>query len=293
MVGIKNDIKIRIVLLLLIFSPFAIFLGCQDDAPDAPDAPNVPNAPDIPNIPEEWTLLWSDEFDYSGSPDPDKWAYEKGMIRNDEAQYYTEQIENAEVTEGCLVITARKENYGEAAYTSASVNTKGRFSFQGGRVEVRARLPEGRGVWPAVWTLGVNIDDPDVSWLACGEIDIMEFVGYEGDTVYSSVHTRDYGQSTGKGRSGLIKTERPFDDFHVYALEWYDNRMDFYFDDTNYFTCHRKGEGFGEWPFDFPQYLLINLAIGGSWGGLEGIDDAIFPVKYWIDYVRIFGSTPL
>jgi beta-glucanase (GH16 family) len=276
--GTKDEIKIMISLLLLMFSLFAIFLGCQN---------NVPNAPG------GWTLLWSDEFDYSGTPDPDKWVYENGMIRNEEAQYYTTLLENAEVTEGCLVITARKENYEDAAYTSASVNTKGRFSFQGGRVEVRARLPEGRGVWPAIWTLGVNIDDPDVTWRACGEIDIMEFVGYEGDTVYCTVHTRDYGQFTGKGRGSRIRTERPFDDFHIYALEWYDDRMDFYFDDTNYFTCHRKGEGFGEWPFDSPQYLLINLAIGGTWGGLEGIDDAIFPVKYWIDYVRIFGSALL
>jgi beta-glucanase (GH16 family) len=206
MARIKNNVKIQIVLPLLIFS---IFSGCQNDAP------------------EGWTLLWSDEFDYSGSPDPDKWGCEKGMIRNKEAQYYTDRLENAEVTEGCLVITARKENYGESAYTSASINTKGRFSFQGGRVEVRARLPEGRGVWPAIWTLGVNIDDPNVTWLACGEIDNMEFVGYEGDTVYASVHTRDYDQSYGKGRGGSIKTERPFDDFYIYALEWYDNRMDF------------------------------------------------------------------
>jgi beta-glucanase (GH16 family) len=268
--------KSRRALLLLLF-PF--FFGCQNY--EKVDGSSY-------GVDEGWILVWSDEFQYSGSPDPLKWGYETGLVRNYEAQYYTSRLENAEVKEGSLVITARKEDYEDAAYTSASINTKGRFSFHKGRVEVRARLPEGRGVWPAIWTLGVNIDDPEVTWQACGEIDIMEFVGYEGDIIYGTVHTRDYGQSKGAGRGGSIRVERPFDDFHIYALEWYDDRMDFFFDDTKYFTCRRKGEGFGEWPFDSPQFLMLNLAIGGTWGGIEGIDDAIFPVEYRIDYVRIY-----
>ncbi|MDR1936897.1 MAG: glycoside hydrolase family 16 protein, partial [Tannerellaceae bacterium] len=206
--------------------------------------------------------VWSDEFEYSGLPDPQKWNYEEGMIRNGEAQYYTRsRLENARVENGELVITARKETFQDASYTSASINTKGLFEFQGGRVEVRARLPRGRGVWPAIWTLGTNINE--VGWPVCGEIDIMEFVGYEPGVVYANVHTGDYNHTKGTGRGGRIQTDSPFDDFHIYAVEWYADRMDFYFDDQKYFTCDRKGEGSGEWPFDAPQYLLINLAIGG------------------------------
>ncbi|MDR3246305.1 MAG: glycoside hydrolase family 16 protein, partial [Prevotellaceae bacterium] len=126
----------------------------------------------------KWELIWSDEFNYSGLPNSRKWNYEEGFVRNREAQYYTKaRLENAKVENGELVITARKEAYDAASYTSASINTRGKFEFQGGRIEVRAKLPEGRGVWPAIWTLGTNINK--VGWPVCGEIDIMEFVGYE------------------------------------------------------------------------------------------------------------------
>ena len=233
-------------------------------------------------------LIWADEFNYTGLPDPKKWTYEEGKIRNNEAQYYTkERAENVCVKDGNLIITARKESFRNADYTSGSINTKGLFEFTGGRIEVRAKIPAGRGVWPAIWTLGTNIRQ--VGWPACGEIDIMEFVGYEPDIIYANVHTKDYNHSKGTGRGDKIKTERPFDGFHVYAVEWHEDRMDFYFDNTKYFTCERKNEGMGEWPFvNAPQYLLINLAIGGAWGGQKGIDDTIFPVEYRVDYVRIY-----
>jgi beta-glucanase (GH16 family) len=234
-------------------------------------------------------LIWSEEFDYSGLPDSAKWQYEEGLVRNDEAQYYTKgRLKNASVGEGVLTITAHKEDFEGSAYTSASINTKGLFEFTRGRVEVRAKLPEGRGTWPAIWTLGTNIDK--AGWPECGEIDIMEFVGYDSNKVYANVHTGKYNHSIGTGRGGNITVEKPFADFHVYAVEWYDDRMDFYFDDIKYFTCERKNEGIGEWPFTEPQYLLINLAIGGAWGGVKGIDDSIFPVKYQIDYVRIYSN---
>ncbi|MDR2496210.1 MAG: glycoside hydrolase family 16 protein [Tannerellaceae bacterium] len=234
----------------------------------------------------ERRLLWAEEFNYSGAPDPSKWTYEEGFIRNNEAQFYTRRAENATVADGMLVITARKEAYGDAAYTSASLHTRGLYEFQGGRIEVRAKLPSGRGVWPAVWTLGTNIGK--VGWPLCGEIDIMEFVGYEPGKVYANVHTGNYNHSKGTGRGGHLDVSKPSDDFHVYAVEWFDGRMDFYFDDRKYFSCVRKGEGVGEWPFDAPQYLIINLAIGGAWGGQKGIDEGIFPVEYRIDYVRFY-----
>lgn len=234
------------------------------------------------------TLVWADEFDYEGLPSPEKWNYETGMVRNHEAQYYThERLENAKVSSGFLTITARKEEYKEAHYTSASINTKGKYEFAGGRIEVKAKLPQGRGTWPAIWTLGTNISQ--AGWPACGEIDIMEFVGYEPNMIYANVHTDKYNHSIGTGRGGKIETYKPYGDFHIYAVEWFNDRLDFYIDEKLYYSCARKGEGIGEWPFDDPQYLLINMAIGGDWGGQKGIDDSIFPVEYKIDYVRIYS----
>lgn len=229
-------------------------------------------------------LVWSDEFNYSGLPDPLKWNYEEGFIRNREPQYYTrERAENARVDGAKLIITAIREDYNEAKYTSASINTKGLFEFNLGRVEVRAKLPEGINVWPAIWTLGTNIES--AGWPLCGEIDIMEFWGTSPGSVSANVHTGDYNHTKGNGRGGKILVEKPWADFHIYAVEWYPDRMDFFFDDTMYYSCPKKGEGIGEWPFDATQYLLINLALTR---GKDGIDDSIFPTEYLIDYVRIY-----
>jgi len=234
---------------------------------------------------QEKTLVWHDEFDYEGLPDKTKWNFEVGFVRNNEPQYYTkERLNNAKVTNGNLVITALKEDYKTAKYTSASINTQDKFGFTYGRVEVRAKLPSGRGVWPAIWTLGTNIDQ--VSWPSCGEIDIMEYWGHNPNSIHANVHTGDYNHTKGTGRGGKIIYEMPWEEFHIYAVEWYTDRLDFYFDDTLYYSCKKKGEGIGEWPFVSPQYLLLNLALIG---GQPGIDDSIFPVEYLIDYVRIYN----
>ncbi|WP_170108993.1 glycoside hydrolase family 16 protein [Prolixibacter denitrificans] len=236
---------------------------------------------------QELQLVWSDEFDYEGLPDSTKWNYETGLVRNNESQYYTDhRLENARVEDGKLIITARKEPYEGAEYTSASLNTKKTFNFTYGRIEVRARLPKGRGVWPAIWTLGSNIDS--VGWPACGEIDIMEYVGSNPDTIYANVHTRDYNHNLGTGRGDKIRHEHASDEFHVFAVDWYHDQLIFSIEGVPYFACKDNGEGEGAWPFTKPQFLLINLAIGGSWGGQQGIDDSVFPVEYQIDYVRIY-----
>lgn len=236
---------------------------------------------------QELQLVWSDEFDYEGLPDSTKWSYETGMVRNNEAQYYTDhRLENARVDDGKLVITARKEPFEGAEYTSVSLNTKKTFNFTYGRIEVRARLPKGRGVWPAIWTLGSNIDS--VGWPACGEIDIMEYVGFNPDTIYANVHTRDYNHMLGTGRGDKVCHEKPWEEFHVFAVDWYHDQLVFSIEGVPYFTCKDNGKGEGAWPFNKPQFLLINLAIGGSWGGQQGIDDSIFPAEYQIDYVRIY-----
>jgi beta-glucanase (GH16 family) len=256
--------------------------------------------PDKPaKHPEGWKLTWADEFDYTGLPDPNKWDYEEGFVRNREQQYYTRsRKENARVEDGVLVIEGRKERFRNARgqpgskdwprqefadYTAASLITRGKAAWCYGRVEVRAKLPQGKGVWPAIWMLGTNISK--VGWPRCGEIDIMEFVGHTPNLVHGTMHYAAAGRHRSKG--GRIKTQRPFDDFHVYAVEWFPDRMDFYFDKTQYFTfklddATQKGDNC----FRKPHYLLINLALGGSWG--RAIDDRILPQKYLIDYVRIY-----
>lgn len=231
------------------------------------------------------SLVWSDEFNYNGLPDAKKWSYEEGLVRNKEPQYYTkERPENAKVANGNLIITAIREDYNGAKYTSASIITKGKFQFTYGRVEVRAKLPEGTNVWPAIWTLGAT---KGIGWPQCGEIDIMEYWGTGPNTITANVHTGDYNHTKGNGRGGKIIFENPTADFHIYALEWYPDRLDFYFDDTMYYSCKKKGEGVGEWPFDSPQYLLINLALTKGKTGI--IDDSAFPTEYLVDYVRIYN----
>ena len=227
-------------------------------------------------------------------PDPNKWDYEVGFIRNNELQYYTHaRKENARVEGGCLVIEGRKEKYPVggakagakrvADYTSASLITRGKAQWTFGRIEVRAKLPQGKGVWPAIWMLGQKF--PSTPWPACGEIDIMEFVGHTPDKVHATVHFRKDGKHASKG--GKLTVERPFDDFHVYAVEWSAKRMDFFFDGRKYFTFDvAYADDAGSNPFLKPQYLLINLALGGSWG--RAMDDAVLPQRYLIDYVRVY-----
>lgn len=232
----------------------------------------------------EWKLVWSDEFDQPGRPDPAKWGYEEGKIRNHEAQSYTrDRAENARVEDGNLVITGRRERSpGEppADYTSASLTTEGKASWTYGRIEVRAKLPRGRGMWPAIWTLGTNIRTVD--WPRCGEIDIMEFVGKEPGTIHGTLH---YSQD-GKHRSS--QGHAPIADagvgFHTYAVEWWPDRVDFFFDGGKYHTVPLEA-GQGD-AFHRPHYLILNLALGGDWGG--PIDDAVLPQSFLIDYVRVY-----
>lgn len=235
----------------------------------------------------EWERVWGDEFNYEGLPDSSKWTYEEGRVRNEEAQYYTRaRSQNARVENGTLVIEARKEAYRGADYTSASVTTQGKASWRYGRIEVRAQLPGGRGLWPAIWTLGTNIEA--VGWPACGEIDIVEYVGFNPDSIHANVHTAAFNHVDGTGKGASTFVADPQAAFHTYAIEWSEDRIDFFVDDEKYFTFENTGGGPAEWPFDRPQYLILNAAVGGSWGGTEGIDDRIFPQQYRIDYVRVY-----
>jgi beta-glucanase (GH16 family) len=276
-------------------------LGGPASAPQDAERPQRGRPAGAAQARKGWKLVWADEFDTTGLPDPKKWDYEEGFVRNQEAQYYTRaRSENARVEGGTLIIEGRKEKFPNpqyrpggkgpevAEYTAASLITRGKAAWRYGRVEVRAKLPQGRGVWPAIWMLGTNIGQ--VGWPACGEIDIMEFVGHTPNRVHATVHWRG-GDGKHQSSGGNMKVERPWDDFHVYAVEWTDQRMDFTFDETRYFSFQvDKAADQGGNAFRQPQYLLINLALGGSWGG--AIDDKIFPQKYVIDYVRVYEQAP-
>lgn len=234
-------------------------------------------------------LVWNDEFDGTGQPSPEKWGYEYGFVRNREAQFYTREREkNVFQKDGVLTIRSFREPFEEngqkADYTSGSITTEGHAGWKYGRIEVSAKLPKGRGVWPAIWMLGTN--RKDIGWPKCGEIDIMEYVGYKPTQIHATVHAPYEGKHTSKG--SYIRLEGVEDRFAVYAVEWTEEKMDFFVDDQLYFTYRRGDRPVDPWPFDKPHYLILNTAIGGAWGGVYGIDDSIFPCDFVIDYVRVY-----
>ena len=237
--------------------------------------------------PASETLVWQDEFDGQGFPDDGRWDYEVGLIRNKERQYYTrDRAANARVQNGTLIIEAHHESYRGADYTSASLTSRANWTY--GRIEVRARLPKGRGTWPAIWMLGTNIRE--VGWPACGEIDIMEHVGFDPGRIHANVHTRAYNHVQGTNKGNNLLVSRPDEEFHVYSAAWTPGQIEFFVDGARYFTFAKEPGGDAVWPFDKPQYLILNLAIGGSWGGQQGIDESAFPTQFVIDYVRVYRS---
>lgn len=265
--------------------PFAV-VGAARAAPAAPPFRDGAEAAQRYAAPG-WRLIWGDEFDHTGAPDPAKWNYERGRVRNHEAQFYTaDRRENARVEDGQLILTARREPWSGADYTAASVVSLGNFSFRYGRLEIRAKLPAGRGTWPALWLLGENMKQ--VGWPRCGEIDLMENVGFDPDKLHFTVHTGAFNhvKRTGVGRA--ITAPRAHEDFHTYGLLWTAERLEFFFDGNKVHEFANDGQGIDHWPFDAPAYLLMNFAVGGDWGGQQGIDAAIFPQEFRIDYVRVW-----
>lgn len=236
-----------------------------------------------------WELAWADEFDGTGLPDVAKWRQESGLVRNREAQFYTVgRLENLAQRDGYLVLTARREPWEGAAYTSASVRTDGRFTMRYGKIEFRAKVPTGRGVWPALWMMG--LDPEGRRWPVGGEIDLMEFVGWQPDRFHFTVHTEAFNHVKRTHRGTFRQLARPEAEFHRFGLIWTPERLEWFFDGEKVFEFRNTGGGRAEWPFDNPHFLLINLAIGGAWGGAKGIDDAIFPVEFLVDYVRVWRS---
>ncbi len=233
-------------------------------------------------------LIWNDEFNYTGKPDSMKWAHQIGGNGwgNQELQYYTDRIENSFVQDGKLYIKAIKEEYSGNKYTSARLNSLHEDSWKYGRFEVSAKLPSGVGTWPAIWML--PSDWVYSGWPASGEIDIMEHVGYNQGIIHGTVHTEAYNHTKGTQKGGLIESETVSDTFHVYAVEWSREKIDFFFDSIKYFTFYNEHESYAEWPFDQSFYYLLNIAIGGTWGGAQGVDEDLTEAIMEIDYARVY-----
>lgn len=238
-------------------------------------------------------LVWQDEFTLAGLPDPARWNWDEGGsgMGNEESQYYTKRrLANARVDSGILVITARREDtltcwYGPCKFTSARLVTRGLASWKYGRVDVRAKLPTGKGLWPAIWML------PEATsyggWPGGGEIDIMEFVGHEPRKVYGTVHTKAYNHPMGTQKGANTTLTDLATAWHVYSLEWGPESLHVGVDGMRYFDFANEGS-WEKWPFDQPFHLLLNLAVGGAWGGAQGVDSSVFPQEFRVDWVRVY-----
>lgn len=241
---------------------------------------------------KSWKLVWNDEFLYKGKPDPEKWGYDLGGggWGNDELEYYTDRIENAYVDDGQLIIEAKKEEYEGYNYTSARLVTTNKGDWTYGRFYIRAKLPNvnGNGTWPAIWMLPTDWQGQE--WPDVGELDIMEQVSYDPTIIHGSIHCHDYNWVNGTQVTEVIEVDSAVDEYHVYAMEWNEQEIKYYVDDTNYFVFKNNNQGSDSWPFTHDFHFLINIAVGGFWGGEYGVDDSIFPAKMYIDYVRVCQS---
>jgi len=230
---------------------------------------------------------WRDEFTRPGLPDTNKWVYQAGGDGggNNELQFYT-VAKNATVKNGILTIEARKESYAGKDYTSARLTTKGKEAFEYGRFEIRAKLSEGRGLWPALWMMPVK--ERYGEWPASGEIDIMEQVGYQPDSIHFSVHTRERNWMKGNQGTARVQLKTSASEFHLYRLDWTPDGLQCFIDGKQALDYPNTRQGEGYYPFDHPFYLILNVAVGGFWGGKYGVDDAIFPTSMQVDYVRVY-----
>ncbi len=237
-------------------------------------------------------LVWEDEFEGT-ELNMENWLFETGDHGwgNNELQEYVEN-ENVEVSDGTLKITAKKREgfVGGARYTSTRLNSVKQFQF--GRMEIRAKMPadKGNGIWPALWMLGYDIQS--VGWPACGEIDIMEYVSFEPNQTHFSIHSTANNHKNGTQiTSGPVALETIEEEFHNYGILWTSQYIKFYIDDIDNVTLFFKRPATANsdsWPFSKPFYFLMNIAVGGDWGGLQGVDDTIFPATMEVDYVRVY-----
>ena len=267
-----------------------VFIGCAIICCSDSFSPNPTTRPNAPlnSPPIQWQQVWSDEFNYTGLPDSTKWNYDVGGNGwgNNELEYYTKKRkENARVENGNLVIEARKEPWQGMNYTSARLLTKNKGDWQYGKIEVRAKLPRGRGTWPAIWMLGST--NP-LKWPDDGEVDIMEHVGFHQGFIHGSVHCKKYNWVIGTQKTDTVPVPDCSEQFYIYGVEWNADSMKISVDGNNYFLFTNEHTGYEAWPFDNKMFLILNIAVGGNWGGQKGIDDSIWPQQMLIDYVRVW-----
>lgn len=235
-------------------------------------------------------LKMQDEFNVDGAPDSALWNYDIGNGSgndgwgNQELQYYTDRPENIIVEDGMLKITAIKEPYEGSAYTSSRITTKGKYEQKHGRFEARMQLPWGQGMWPAFWMLGSNIDE--VGWPNCGEIDIMENRGQEPTIISGALHGPGHSGINFVGKNYDLVTDRVDTSFHIYGIEWGEGYVNFYVDDVLYNQI-TPADVPGDWVFDQPFYIIMNVAVGGNFVGSPNAD-TVFPQTMLIDYVRVY-----
>jgi len=240
------------------------------------------------------TPTWQDEFDYTGKPDPKKWNYDLGDHGwgNNELENYTDKPENIRVENGHLIIEVKKETSGKQNYSSARLVSKGKGDFLYGKFEIKARLPKGRGTWPAIWMLASENNYGNKGWPDNGEIDIMEHVGFDQNRVHGNIHTKAFNHAIKTNKGNNILVDNVSDEFHVYSCEWTPSSVSILIDGKAFFTFTKEPSyQWAEWPFDKPFHLLLNIAVGGNWGGQKGVDDSIFPQKMEVDYVRVYPLT--
>ena len=264
-----------------------IFISCKEET-------KVVTAKPIEDVDGwEYEVLWSDEFD-GKAVDTTQWNFETGDHGwgNNEWQNYTDG-ENAEVSEGTLKIISRKQNEGQKVgdYTSARITSKKKFKY--GHMAIRAKMPEskGNGLWPAIWMLGDDIKD--IGWPGCGEIDIMEYVSFDPDHVIQTIHStaNNHTKST-QISTGELELKTIEEEFHIYGILWTESQLQFYIDDIENITLSLdkpENPTNDNWPFDKEYYFILNMAVGGAWGGEKGVDDTIFPAQMEIDYVRVYN----
>jgi beta-glucanase (GH16 family) len=247
-------------------------------------APPSPPAPII-----SWTFestpVWTDEFSINGAPDPSKWTFETGGNGwgNNELEYYTNG-NNAVIDNDVLKIVAKKESQGGRNYTSSRMITKNKGDWTYGRFEIKARIPKGIGTWPAIWLLAT--DNVYGGWPNSGEIDIMEHVGFDLNKIHFTVHNKTYNGGNGKGAEKLVSTAT--DSFHVYRCDWTPAGIRGFIDGEQYFEYSNSNAGIATWPYNQNFFMILNIAVGGNWGGQQGVDDTSFPATMEIDYIKVY-----
>jgi len=296
--ALNNKYEIMNIKLMLFLSYCLFFWACKNSQVDKMNNKGVgEKTKETVSIKSgERTLVWSDEFEVNGLPDNTKWGYNVGDAcdlpmgcgwGNNELQFYTDKKEkNARVKDGFLIIEAHKEKIGTRNYSSARLLSKNKGDFKYGKMEVRAKIPSGLGTWSAIWMMPT--DDKYGGWPRSGEIDIMEHVGFEKDTIFGTPHTMAFNGMYGTQKTGAIYKPDAEDNFHTYAVDWTENKIDWYVDDVLYHTFNKEGDTYKKWPFDHPFHFILNIAVGGNWGGKHGVDESIWPKKMEVDYVRVY-----